>query len=352
MLGARAWNLLGHPEDVAFARDPVIVNLAQVTVGLDQRRLDLGQRLVRQVRHAACHRRVLPQPAVIDAHRAGHRLHQVAVLGPEGPVGTGREPLDHGPDRGPVHQARGGIPDVLDIPDVDRHRRLGDHEHRPIGDRDRGSAGDPVTQTGRRAHECATRGHRVQMRPGIAGVLDVPLVDQHRLHGRERRGVLHVHRRPTDDLPGGAVLRAQEGSVDRHRVELIELLLGDHGVRLHAAHVAPVVHQQRRTAGDLVELRLAAHLHVRAVREQGAAGRGAGVDVVTVDVDRHTAVGGVVSALVLVQALVVDPLRARDVIAVGVLLAVPLGVPDLVGLDVTGAATGSTRSVTPELALL
>ena len=57
------------------------------------------------------------------------------------------------------------------------------------------------------------------------------------------------------------------------------------------------------------------------------------VDEVVVDVDRDLAVGLVVAALVLVQALVVRPVGRRDVGARDRLLVVPLGKPDVVGLE-------------------
>src|SRR6185437_14017375 len=66
-------------------------------------------------------------------------------------------------------------------------------------------------------------------------------------------------------------------------------------------------------------------------------GGGGGVEVVAVDVDLGAAVGLVVRAHVPVQALVRGPLGGGDVGVGGGLLVVPVGDPQLVGLDVAGA---------------
>ena len=71
-----------------------------------------------------------------------------------------------------------------------------------------------------------------------------------------------------------------------------------------------------------------------------AGGGGGGVQVVAVDVDLGAAVGLVVRTLVLVQALVGGPFGARHVGIDGRLLVVPVGDPQLVGLDVAGPELG------------
>ena len=64
---------------------------------------------------------------------------------------------------------------------------------------------------------------------------------------------------------------------------------------------------------------------------------GGAIEVVTVNVDRDPAVGGIDATAVLVQALMIAPVPAGDVGAAGGLLAVPVGKPDVVRLCVAGA---------------
>ena len=52
------------------------------------------------------------------------------------------------------------------------------------------------------------------------------------------------------------------------------------------------------------------------------------------------------TSLVLVQALVVGPVGARDVRAARALLTVPLGVPELVGLRIAGSDLGDQQPQT------
>ncbi len=73
---------------------------------------------------------------------------------------------------------------------------------------------------------------------------------------------------------------------------------------------------------------------------QGRGSDGRPVDVVVVDVDRRAAVGLVVAAAVLVDALVPGPGVGGDDRVGGVLLPVPVGDPEVVGLDVVAADLG------------
>ena len=75
---------------------------------------------------------------------------------------------------------------------------------------------------------------------------------------------------------------------------------------------------------------------VLAGRQGGGADRRS-VDVVVVDVDRRAAVGLVVAAAVLVDALVPGPGVGGDVGGAAVRLAVPVGDPEAVGLGVIAA---------------
>src|SRR5205085_9555983 len=95
----------------------------------------------------------------------------------------------------------------------------------------------------------------------------------------------------------------------------------------------PVADEQWGASGDAVDGVGAGYLHEGSVRELRHAGIRAGcgaVDVVVVDVEGDTAPGLVVSAVVLMDSLMVCPIGGRYRRIAGGLLAVPVGDPDVV----------------------
>ncbi len=139
---------------------------------------------------------------------------------------------------------------------------------------------------------------------GIGDVGEAPGVNRNGgTPSAEQRPVRHWQRRPAGNPVRLTRRRLQEGAVEGHARQGVELLRADRHHRLRATDGARIAHEQRRTARDLELPGGAGDRDERAVSQRRLGRSGGAVQIVAVDVERACAVAFEVITRVLMQPL-------------------------------------------------